>query len=294
MAGGTAAELAAGSTLPGSGWLAVAVADRAPGQVNARVRLAAVVDEATARRAGAGLLTRRAEVAWVDGDVAARTVERLGAIVLAEERLSRPDPALVAEAVRAGLRHDGLGLLSWGPGAVALRDRLAFCHLAFGPPWPAVDDASLLDRLDDWLGPELARSRNRADLARVDVAGALRRLLGHREAARLAAVAPERLTVPSGSQLRVDYQDPAAPVLAVKIQEAFGWTAAPRIADGRVTVLLHLLSPAGRPAAVTRDLPSFWRTGYPQVRAELRGRYPRHPWPEDPTSAPPTRRAARR
>jgi ATP-dependent helicase HrpB len=98
------------------------------------------------------------------------------------------------------------------------------------------------------------------------------------------------VTVPSGSRVRLDYADPAAPVLAVKVQEAFGWTRAPMVGDGRVGVVLHLLSPAGRPVAVTQDLPSFWRTGYQQVRAELRGRYPRHPWPEDPTTAPPTKR----
>jgi len=203
--------------------------------------------------------------------------------VLAEERLARPDSNLVAQAVLTGLRKEGLGLLSWERDA--LRDRLAFCHLTFGPSWPAVDDESLLDRLPDWLGPELARARRRADLANIDVTGALRRLLDWRQAARLDEVAPERLTVPSGSRVRLDYSDPRAPVLAVKIQEAFGWTAAPTIADGRVTVVLHLLSPAGRPAAVTSDLPSFWRNGYPQVRGELRGRYPRHPWPDDPTTA---------
>jgi ATP-dependent helicase HrpB len=294
MAGGTAAELSPGSNLPGSNWLAIAAADRAPGNVSARIRLAAVVDEATARQAGAALLTQEDEVAWVDGDVVARRVLRLGAIVLVDERLAQPDRAKVSAAILTGIRHDGLALLTWSPSAVALRDRLSFCHLALGAPWPAVDDAALLERLDEWLGPELARARHRADLARIDVAGALRRLLGHREAARLGEVAPERLTVPSGSQLRLDYHDPAAPVLAVKIQEAFGWAAAPRIADGRVTVLLHLLSPAGRPAAVTRDLKSFWRTGYPQVRAELRGRYPRHPWPEDPAGATPTRRSGQR
>ncbi len=290
MAGGTAADLAPGSTLPGSGWLAIAVADRAPGNVSARIRLAAVIDEATARQAGDALLTDAEEVAWVDGDVMARSVQRLGAIVLAETKLARPDRALVTAAVLDGLRREGLGVLNWSPGAVALRERLAFCHLAFGDPWPAMEDTALLQRADEWLGPELARARHRGDLARIDVATALRRLLGYREAARLAEVAPERVTVPSGSQLRLDYHDPAAPVLAVKIQEAFGWSAAPTVADGRVTVRLHLLSPAGRPAAVTSDLNSFWRNGYPQVRAELRGRYPRHPWPEDPTTAPPTRR----
>ncbi|WP_407664308.1 ATP-dependent helicase C-terminal domain-containing protein, partial [Micromonospora parastrephiae] len=140
----------------------------------------------------------------------------------------------------------------------------------------------------------MATARRRADLARVDVASALRRLLPWRQAARLDELAPERIEVPSGSRIRVDYTDPAAPVLAVKLQETFGWPAAPRIADGRVPVLLHLLSPAGRPVAVTADLASFWRTGYPQVRSELRGRYPRHPWPEDPGTATPTRRVTPR
>jgi ATP-dependent helicase HrpB len=171
---------------------------------------------------------------------------------------------------------------------------MAFCRATLGDPWPAVDDAALLATAETWLGPELTKARRRADLAKVDVASALRRLLPWAQAARLDAVAPERLPVPSGSKVRVDYADPAAPVLAVKVQEAFGWADAPRLAEGRVPVLLHLLSPAGRPVAVTRDLASFWATGYPQVRGELRGRYPRHPWPEDPTTATPTKRIARR
>ncbi len=110
-------------------------------------------------------------------------------------------------------------------------------------------------------------------------------------AGRLDELAPERCEVPSGSKVRLDYADPAAPVLAVKVQETFGWQQTPTVAGGRVPVRLHLLSPGGRPVAVTSDLTSFWRTGYPQVRAELRGRYPRHAWPEDPLTEPPTRRA---
>jgi ATP-dependent helicase HrpB len=171
---------------------------------------------------------------------------------------------------------------------VELRERLAFAHAALGEPWPDVSDSALLDRAGEWL--DLGAARRRADLAKADVAGGLRRLLPWPVAGRLDEVAPERLPVPSGSKVRVDYSDAAAPVLAVKVQEAFGWRDAPRLADGRVPVLLHLLSPAGRPVAVTRDLASFWVQGYPQVRAELRGRYPRHPWPEDPTTAEPTRR----
>ncbi|MER6586205.1 ATP-dependent helicase HrpB [Micromonospora chalcea] len=294
MAGGTAAELTPGSGLAGAAWLAVAVADRSPGAPAARVRLAAPIDEATAREAGAALLCSGREVAWTGGDVVAREVDRLGAIELRERQLTAPEPELVAAALLDGLRQEGPGLLRWTPEATGLRRRMAFCRQALGGDWPDVSDTALLDRAPDWLGPELVRARRRADLSRVDVVAALRRLLDWRQAARLDELAPERLAVPSGSRVRVDYADPAAPVLAVKLQETFGWRDVPRIADGRVPVLLHLLSPAGRPVAVTADLASFWRTGYPQVRAELRGRYPRHPWPEDPTTAEPTRRAAPR
>jgi ATP-dependent helicase HrpB len=294
MAGGTAAELAAGSGLAGATWLAVAAADRAAGARTARIRSAAPLDEVAARQAGATLLETSTEIGWADGDVVARTTERLGAIVLAERKIDNPDRVRVRAALLDGLRREGLSLLEFSRTATELRERLAFCRAAFGDPWPAVDDAALLAGIDDWLGPELTKARRRADLAKVEVASALRRLLPWALAARLDQVAPERLPVPSGSRVRIDYADPQAPVLAVKVQEAFGWADAPLLADGRVPVLLHLLSPAGRPVAVTRDLASFWANGYPQVRGELRGRYPRHPWPEDPTTAEPTRRTARR
>ncbi|MGC4820281.1 ATP-dependent helicase HrpB [Micromonospora sp. DT63] len=294
MTGGTAAELAVGSGLAGSDWLAVAVADRRPGTPSARIRRATPLDEATAREAAGPLLSTRREVGWSDGDVVAREVTRLGAIELVARRLDRPDRAEVAAALLTGLRQEGLGLLPWTPAARGLRERMAFCRHHLGDEWPDVGDEALLAAAPTWLGPELAAARRRADLSRVDVTSALRRLLPWAQAARLDELAPERIEVPSGSRIRVDYADPAAPVLAVKLQETFGWPAAPRIGGGRVPVLLHLLSPAGRPVAVTADLASFWRTGYAQVRSELRGRYPRHPWPEDPGTATPTRRAAPR
>ncbi|XVV17766.1 ATP-dependent RNA helicase [Actinoplanes sp. CA-131856] len=289
MAGGTAAELAPGTGLAGVTWLAVAAADRSAGARTARIRAAAPLDEATAIEAAGTLAAETVEIGWVDGDVVARRVRRLGAITLVERRLGDPDPALVRAALVEGLHREGLGLLTWSRTATELRERLAFAHAALGEPWPDVSDEALLARGEDWL--ELGAARRRADLAKVDVASSLRRLLPWSVAGRLDDVAPERLPVPSGSRVRVDYSDVEAPVLAVKVQEAFGWRDAPRLADGRVPVLLHLLSPAGRPVAVTRDLASFWQQGYPQVRAELRGRYPRHPWPEDPTTAEPTRRA---
>lgn len=291
MAGGTAAEVGDGSPLRSAPWLAVAVADRAPHAASARVRLAAVIDEDTARTAAAHLLTAGEEVHWEDGDLVARAAERLGAIELAVRPLRTPGPALVRSALLDGLRAEGLGLLRWSPDALTLRARLGFLHRTLGGAWPDVaDDRALLERADDWLEPELSRARRRADLARIDAGQALNRLLpwATGEAARLDELAPERLEVPSGSRIRLDYSaEHGQPVLAVKLQELFGLAQTPRVAG--VPVLVHLLSPAGRPAAVTADLASFWQGGYRAVRAELRGRYPKHPWPEDPATAEPTR-----
>ncbi|MFC9102837.1 ATP-dependent helicase C-terminal domain-containing protein [Streptomyces rochei] len=288
MVSGTRAELPEASALRGAPWIAVAVADRPLGRGHARVRLGAVVDEATARRAAGALLEERDEVHWSGGDVVARRVERLGAVELRARPLTSPDPALVRNALLEGVREEGLGLLRRSAEAEALRQRLAFLRHRLGEPWPDVSDDALHARVDEWLEPELSRARRRADLARIDAAQALARLLpwASGEAARLDELAPERITVPSGSRVRVDYGDPARPVLAVKLQEMFGLQHSPEVAG--VPLLVHLLSPAGRPAAVTADLASFWKDGYHGVRAELRGRYPKHPWPEDPATAEPT------
>ncbi|MFE2957724.1 ATP-dependent RNA helicase [Nocardia tengchongensis] len=292
MAGGTAVTLPPGSGLGDAEWLAIAVAGRDPGQSEGRIRLAAKADEELARQAAANLLETADEVDWVDGDLVARRVRRLGAIVLSEQPLRNPDPGLVSAALLRGLRTGGLELLRWNEDARSLRQRLDFLHRILGEPWPAVDGKALLADAETWLAPELSTARRRADLERVDAGQALRRLLPWPEAARLDELAPERLEVPSGSRVRVDYSaDP--PVLAVKVQEIFGWTETPRLAEGRVSPVLHLLSPAQRPVAVTADLPSFWRTGWPQVRADLRGRYPKHAWPEDPTTVTAHRGTAR-
>ncbi|MBC2867841.1 DEAD/DEAH box helicase [Streptomyces mexicanus] len=289
MVSGTRAEPAEDSALRGSPWIAVAVADRPLGTGHARVRLAAAVDEDIARLAAGALHEERDEVRWADGDVVARRVERLGAVELAVRPPAAPEPDRVREALLDGLRQEGFGLLRWTADAVALRQRLAFLHLHLGEPWPDVRDEALHARVAQWLEPELSRARRRADLARIDAGQALARLLpwASGEARRLDELAPERITVPSGSRIRLDYTDPERPVLAVKLQEMFGLQDSPVVAG--VPVLVHLLSPAGRPAAVTADLASFWRDGYRAVRAELRGRYPKHPWPEDPAAAEPTR-----
>ncbi|WP_040336570.1 ATP-dependent helicase HrpB [Candidatus Blastococcus massiliensis] len=286
MAAGTGAELPPGTALSGAPWLAIAVADRSPGRRDARVRAAVAVDEATALEAGGPLRRERDEVTWRDGDVRTARVARLGAIVLTERPASDPDPAAVAAAVAEGLRREGLGLLRWTPTAERLRARLAAAHAGLGDPWPAVDDEALLTAID------VSGARGRADLARLDVTAALRALVPWQVAGDLDAVVPDTVQVPTGSRIRVDYTDPSVPTLAVRVQEVFGWAQAPRVA-GR-PLRLELLSPARRVVATTADLAGFWGTGYPAVRSELRGRYPRHPWPEDPAAAPPTTRATSR
>lgn len=295
MAGGTAVELPPGSPLAAQEWLAVAVADRTPGAENGRVRLAAAADRELAELAAPALVTEAEEVRWVRGDVVARHVRRLGAIVLQERRLTDPDPGAVRAALLDGLRAEGTDLLRWTEGARRLRDRLATLHRTLGDPWPDVSDTALLSDPDPWWTGALRRARSRADLARIDATAVLRAGLDWRHAADLDELAPERIALPSGSRIALDYSGDR-PVLAVRVQQVFGWTATPTVAGGRLPVVLHLLSPAGRPAAVTGDLASFWATGYPQVRAELRGRYPKHDWPVDPAgplSGGPDRRPRR-
>jgi ATP-dependent helicase HrpB len=286
MTAGTGAELTPGTALSGAPWLAIAVADRSPGRRDARVRAAVAIDETTALEAGGSLHAERDEVSWRDGTVHSARVERLGAVVLAERPLHEPDRAAVAAAVAGGLRTEGLGLLTWTPAARRLRDRLAAAHAGPGAPWPAVDDEDLLAAID------VSGAGSRADLARIDVVAALRALVPWQLAGDLDAVVPDSVTVPTGSRIRIDYTDPAVPTLSVRVQEVFGWAQTPLVAGRRLR--LQLLSPAQRVVATTTDLAGFWTTGYPAVRSELRGRYPRHPWPEDPAAAAPTARATPR
>ncbi|MGW5055166.1 ATP-dependent helicase C-terminal domain-containing protein [Actinokineospora sp. NPDC004072] len=284
MAGGSAVELPEGMGEPE--WVAVAAAEWT-GRVGV-VRVAAVADEGVALRAGEALVVEEDEVRWRDGDVVARRVRRLGAIVVKERALVEPPAELVQAAVLEGLAKEGLGLVRMGE-AAGLRERLALVRRVLGEPWPAVDDDALLAAAPVWA----AGVRNAAELRALDMKAVLRGLVPWPEAGRIEELAPERIEVPSGSRIKVDYgADP--PALPVKIQEVFGWTASPTVVGGRVPVVLHLLSPAGRPAAVTGDLAGFWREGYHRVRAELRGRYPRHRWPEDPTTAEPTRHTTQR
>lgn len=294
LTSGTRAGLPAGSSLTGHEWLAVAEVARADGRdaagTGAVIRAAAPLAQENAEAAAAHMFKDEVAARFTNGKVMARRERRLGAVLLS----STPVKASVAQgrdAVAAALARDGLGMLSWTGTAVALRRRLALLHRELGEPWPDVSDAALLARLPEWLGPELERVAAGKSLPALSLTDPLRRLLPWPEAAKLGELVPETLAVPSGSRIKIDYPDVSdggPPVVAVKLQECFGLAETPRLVNGRVRVLFHLLSPARRPLAVTDDLASFWSGPYAQVRAEMRGRYPKHPWPEDPWTAPAT------
>jgi ATP-dependent helicase HrpB len=223
--------------------------------------------------------------------VKARRRTTLDALILSETPLT-PDPAAATSAVLDGIRELGLSVLPWTGEAETLRARISLMRRIDGPEagWPDVSDAALAATLADWLAPFLAGVARRADFARIPLARALESLLDWRQKQRLKREAPLDIAVPSGRRARIDYVSGPEPILAVRIQEMFGATATPAIAGGRVPLLLHLLSPAQRPIQVTRDLVSFWRRGYPEARGDLRGRYPKHYWPDDPLKAQPTSR----
>ena len=332
---GTGLRLPSGSALAESEWLAVAGVDLTSGRGDALIRAAAPLAEQTALELAGAWLAEEERTVWEGGRLRTERLRRLGAITLTTTPGPPPGPTAVAEAVVARVRAEGadagLGVLPWDEEALGLRARLALLHEHLGEPWPDMSDAALAERAEEWLAPAvvslagqaggsggssrsgesaLGSGGRRFSLERLDVAQALRALLPWPQAAHLDELAPERIEVPSGSQVRVDYTaavggaagsagsaeagQAGRPVLAVRVQECFGWAATPRIVEGRVAVLLHLLSPARRPVAVTDDLASFWEQGYPQVRAEMRGRYPKHAWPEDPWNAPATRGTGRR
>jgi ATP-dependent helicase HrpB len=222
-------------------------------------------------------------IEWDDAAqaVAARRRRRIGALVLSDAPLRDADPALVTEALLGWIRREGIRVLPWTDAAERLRGRLRFAR-ALDAGWPDVSDEALAATLSCWLGPHLGGVRRRDQLARLDLAAILLRLLDGRQRAALDDLAPSHLTVPSGSRIAIDYSDPGAPVLAVRLQEVFGLTETPRVGGGRVPLTLHLLSPARRPVQVTRDLAGFWRTTYCDVKKELKARYPKHYWPDDP------------
>ncbi|HEX3275948.1 MAG TPA: ATP-dependent helicase HrpB [Gemmatimonadales bacterium] len=225
--------------------------------------------------------------------VLARRRRRLGSIVLDESVAREPDPVAVTAALIEGVRAEGTGRLPWSQEAHRLRARLGFMH-RLDPTWPDVSDEALARDLERWLGPYLAGITRFSQLSDIDLGHTLLGQVPAGQRARLDRWAPSHVQMPTGSRIPVDYSDPAGPALGVRLQELFGQSETPTVGEGRVTLTLHLLSPARRPVQVTRDLAGFWRKTYFEVRKDLKGRYPKHDWPDDPLAAQPSRRLSGR
>ncbi len=292
---GQGVTLAPSSVVRAAEWLvAVETVGRNVGEDE--IRLASTLTREIIEELFGDSLKWRREAGWDDraNRVAAREVRRLGAIVIQE----RPVAATTDDTLSALLdliRRQGLEILPWTHAIRQLQARAIFLHQHLTVKgWRDWSDRALMDDLEGWLPAWLSPVKNRNDLNRIDLSAALKARFGWKGLKELDHLAPERLEVPSGSRIKLNYSGEELPVLAVKLQEMFGLAETPRLANGRAPVLIHLLSPAGRPLAVTQDLKSFWDTVYPEVQKEMKGRYPKHPWPDDPWNAVATKRTKRR
>ena len=290
LSGGRGAAFANGQPLAREEWIVVCDVDDAG--ADSRIRLAAPLPFAQAAEHMKASIREETEVYWdrESQSVRARARKRLDAIVLEEVPMHKPPAPLVLGALLEGVRTEGLELLPWTKAARQYQERVVFVR-RHDPSWPDLSDEALLADLDTWLAPYAEGMKSRSDLQRLNMKELLEAMLSWEERRRLDSYAPTHWNVPSGSRVPIDYSDLDAPALAVRLQELFGLPESPRIAGGRVALTLRLLSPAQRPVQVTRDLASFWRSAYFEVRKDLKGRYPKHYWPDDPLEAQATRRA---
>ncbi|MFZ5877311.1 MAG: ATP-dependent helicase HrpB [Nitrospirota bacterium] len=275
-------------------WLVAAHLDA--GETEGTIHLAAALDLDAWRLAAPDAIRSESIVQWDENlqRVVARREERIGELVIESAQLNEPDPEQVRAAMLNGIRRMGLDVLPWTAEAREWQARvLSLRHWLPEEAWPDVSDLALTETLADWLGPFLDQVARREHLTRINLLTALTSRLDWKQRQRLDEGAPTHVTVPSGSRVRLEYHPGESPVLAVKLQEMFGLADTPRIAWGRVPVTLHLLSPARRPIQVTQDLRGFWDRTYPEVKKELKGRYPKHSWPDDPWNAAPTARTKR-
>ena len=261
----------------------------------ARIFLAARTNLATIQSLLAAHIEETETADWDDhrGTVVVRRERRLGALVLEQKPAGVPTPEQIADGLLSAVTAKGLDALSWSEAARQLCRRVELMRGLEPGKWPAFDEASLTATLPEWLAPFLAGLSHWRQVAKLDLMPALENRLGYGLKQQLDRLAPVRLAVPAGPEIRLDYTAGDQPVLPVKLQGVFGWRQSPRIAGGQLPVVLHLLSPAGRPLAVTADLESFWANAYPEVARDLRGRYPKHPWPDDPMAADATMRTKR-
>ena len=291
MRNGKAAVLPLTDSLARQDMLAVAAVDAG---TCGRIRLAAALEQDVLEKLFRSEITESEDLnVSQEGQVNARRRRRLGALLLDDAPLPRPDGDACALALCAFIRDQGLRVLPWDEPARQWLARVRLLHQTWGDPWPDLSDTWLLDELENWLAPHLGTCTDLRQLSAARLADALRCMLPYPLPRRLEQLAPAQWQAPSGRSHPIVYDAEGGPFVAAKLQEFFGCEDTPHIADGRVPLTLHLLSPAGRPLQITRDLGHFWRNGYPQVRAEMRGRYPRHPWPDDPLAAQATARTNR-
>lgn len=293
LANGRGAVLSNPQLLSTAEYLVVAALDAA--ERDARIQLAAPVTLAELEQDFTDIIQTNNRIEWDarEATVVAQHQRKLGALILEAQRLDKPDNDQVLAAMLHGIRIMGLNSLPWTPAALTLRQRIQFAQRhdqRAAQPWPPADDDALLSELETWLGPWLSGISRRAQLAQLDLHEALLALLDWNQQQRLNEIAPTHLTVPSGSRIPIDYSA-STPTLSVRLQEVFGMNETPRIGDGNVPVLMELLSPARRPVQVTQDLASFWSRGYHDVKKDLKGRYPKHYWPDNPLQAEATARA---
>jgi ATP-dependent helicase HrpB len=269
------------------------VAELAGTAARSRVLLAAPITMAEIEARLNAHIEAREEVMFdrASASLRARSLRRLGAVTLAEQSLPvRPDAA-TAKILADGIAKLGLDRLPWSKALRQWRDRVMFLRAAEGDEWPDLSDAALTASVEDWLGPLLQSKISVEEISAAELDGALEALLAWGLRRRLDSEAPTHFTAPSGSDIAIDYEGEGGPTLSIRVQELFGLDTHPTLAGGRVPLVVELLSPAHRPVQVTKDLPGFWRGSYAAVKAEMRGRYPKHPWPDDPLTAAATRRA---
>jgi ATP-dependent helicase HrpB len=294
LANGRGARFAEPQALSKAEFIVAAELDGA--EREARIFLAAPVALADLERHFSGQIHDRAEISWDDREhaICARRERRLGALLLDSAEIRDPDGQALQNAALAGLRRLGIAGLPWTPELRQWQARVMLMRqyaVASPEPWPDLSDSALASTLEEWAPPWISGMTRREHFSRIDLGNAMRSRLTYPQGVILEREAPTHFTVPSGSRIPIDYLDGEIPTLSVRLQEVFGLNETPSVAAGRLPLLLKLLSPARRPVQITRDLVSFWNRGYHDVKKDLKGRYPKHYWPEDPHTAEPTRRA---
>lgn len=293
LANGMGAMLDADDALGRHEWLIAPLLLQGSASPDARILLAQPLDIASLIQACPDLLRQSDTVEWdeAQGTLKAWRRMRIGQLTVSVQPLAKPSEEELHQAMLNGIRDKGLSVLNWTPEAEQFRLRL-HCAAKWLPEydWPAVDEASLLATLENWLLPHMTGVQSLRSLKSLNVTQALRGLLDYAMLQRLDSELPGHYTVPTGSRITIRYHEDNPPALAVRMQEMFGEAKTPTIAQGRVPLVLELLSPAQRPLQITRDLSAFWQGAYREVQKEMKGRYPKHVWPDDPANTAPTRR----